>query len=227
MSPAKLIPKLHIPKQTRRALQGFLSFISPSCSCTSIYGCLALMVREGQVLHVPAWKGLGIFSNRELDLFQVYHYLLLMVLPVVKLFWNTVALFFIFAPELDLLCAQVTKGKEKNNHSSCQSNLGSVLPITWMWPWLHRSYTGLLSPCLLCYFKVIVSPLPARPQGFLFSSLSCAHGLWPPSWGRRSFEPNHCSCKERLVRMWNRVLGTAFLQWNQLQVLSWHLQDHV
>lgn len=55
-------------------------------SCTSIYGCLALMVREGQVLHVPAWKGLGIFSNRELDLFQVYHYLLLIVLPVVKLF---------------------------------------------------------------------------------------------------------------------------------------------
>lgn len=94
ISPTKLTPKLHTPKQTHRGLQGFLSFISPRCSCTSVYGCLALMVR--QVLHVPALKELGIFSNRELDLVQIYHFLLLMVLLVIKLFWNTVALFFYF-----------------------------------------------------------------------------------------------------------------------------------
>lgn len=159
---------------------------------------------------MPALKGLGIFSNRELDLFQVYHYILLMVLPVIKLFWNIVALFFIFAPELDLLHAQVTQGKEKNNHSSSQSNVGSVLPITWD---MATSYTGFLSPCLLCDLKLIVSPLPAHPQGFLFSSLSSAHGSAPLPEDEAALTQTITLARKGWCKC-ETVLDTAFLQWN-------------
>lgn len=122
--PTKLIPKLTFPNRFTEACWAFWHIFLPATPAQVFMGVLH------QVLHMPALEGLGVFSNRQLDLLQIYHYILLMVLPIIKLFWNTVALFFSFAPELDLPCAQVTKGKEKNNHSSCQSDVGSVLPIT-------------------------------------------------------------------------------------------------
>lgn len=73
------------------------------------------MVNEEQMLNMLALLGLEIFSNRELVLFQIYQNLLLRLLPVIKVFWNTLALIFfsLFSSWAGFTACRGNKSKEE------------------------------------------------------------------------------------------------------------------
>lgn len=73
---------------------------------------------------------------------------------------------------------------------------------------LHISYTGHLSPCLFCGLRLIISPLPAHPQGFLFSSLSSAHGSAP-------LPEDKAALSQTITRAWKGWCECETLFWIQ------------